>query len=949
MKTTITIILTFTFLIAKSQNCNLNTFAGNDTIVCSSTTELFGILSNNNCNWSSNNPLISFSNSNSPNTTVYADTCLSAYIYLTETDSNACSNTDTINICFNTCSGQQYNFHEIITDTICNDLSYSTNIPAMPSCPIIPNSSCCNNNEFCAEISHLIDSLQAIPYVSPAHWTWTGPANATVYYNPSNDSTIYTPFNVTVDTIGNYQFTWVGGIRDSSVQDQLDSLYGLLCLSGNVCTYETDIDLTFYIFNIAALPTEIQCYEYCTGEYSTEITGGIQPITFTSGSEYESNLCEGTYPVFAVDSFGCEAYDNAIIIKHHESYLNTFSSNVSCLGNNDGSATVDIINYSNNAIINWSNGESTATVNNLPAGMYYVTVFNDEGCMSTESVVVTEPPALTVNETITNETCFNNCDGICELNISGGVAPYSVSWSNGALIDNIENLCAGDYFYTITDINGCIYEDLVHITGADSMNYDFNYTENICYGTCNGNIQIISPMINELEFNWSNNSSDSLITNLCEGNYSVTITKNNNCPHIHNFEISENSIVNFNIPNQISLCPGDEEQISINTTSGIAPFTYIVNGDTSNNTFTVNSNNPNIEIYIIDANNCNSQIQNLTVSTPDALSASLYSSSDSVCINSSITINATITGGSQPITITNQEGENVQFPINYTIHSDTSFTYTFTDACNNTITSSINVYVYNIPNIALSADNLSGCSPLEVNFTSNQTNAIWSINNTEYSNGSTFNHIFTTPGTYYVNQTVTTNNNCISQQQLQSAITVFSNPIADFDYKSLFVSNDNVKISLTNNSVGAMYYLWEFNDGNNSEETEPTHTFITQNNIIITLTATNSNGCKDTITKRIETSNEYTLFVPNTFSPNGDGVNKFFKPVYTGIDTDRYHMYVYDRWGEKIWETDNAEIGWDGRAKGKSIVKNDVYTWLILFYDMKGNKHEKAGLVLINR
>jgi len=60
-------------------------------------------------------------------------------------------------------------------------------------------------------------------------------------------------------------------------------------------------------------------------------------------------------------------------------------------------------------------------------------------------------------------------------------------------------------------------------------------------------------------------------------------------------------------------------------------------------------------------------------------------------------------------------------------------------------------------------------------------------------------------------------------------------------------------------------------------------------------------------------------------------------------------MYVFDRWGEKIWETDNAEIGWDGRAKGKSIVKNDVYTWLILFYDMNGNKHEKAGLVLINR
>ena len=183
---------------------------------------------------------------------------------------------------------------------------------------------------------------------------------------------------------------------------------------------------------------------------------------------------------------------------------------------------------------------------------------------------------------------------------------------------------------------------------------------------------------------------------------------------------------------------------------------------------------------------------------------------------------------------------------------------------------------------------------------------------------------------------------------MDSKIEVYSNPIADFDYTANTISENNVETELTNKSIDATSYYWNFSDGTSSTDINPNHNFNKANNYI-ELIALNEFGCKDTVEKLIETDQEYTIFLPNTFTPNSNGINNIFKPFYTGISTSRFHMYVYDRWGEKIWETENPELGWDGRAKGKQVVQNDVYTWLIYFYDLKGYKHEKAGLVIINR
>ena len=642
IKTKILFFLLFTFLFAKSQNCNLTTFAGNDTLICGISTNINGILtnSNNNCLWHSNNPYITFSNPNNHNTNIFVDTCGTYEIFLTETDSAVCSNTDTVIICFRENEPIEIT-HETLTDTICNSLSYSTNIPAGPP----PNIQCsCENNEFYDNLIYLLDSLYLIPPIISAHWGWTGPQNASVIFE--YDSTTYNPFSVTVSDYGNYHFYWVNAVRDSLTNALIDSISNLLCLGGNDIEIY-DIDLYFYNFGINSTITDQTCNDNCDGAYQISTIGGIAPYTYLQGSEFESNLCSNQYNIVIEDSFGCIVDQNILIGILGSAPIYATSTNITCFSENNGTAIVNT-SSSNNFPILWSNGSNNDTIFSLSPGTYTVTVYDDYGCQSFTNVTITEPPQLFVNETISNETCYNFCDGTANIEITGGTPPYSILWSNGALSQNINNLCGGEYYYTITESNGCNYTDSVKIQSADSIDIESNFTPKTCYGECNGSIEIQSSILSSLNFNWSNNETTSYISSLCSGNYTVTIS-NNNCNIIKDFEITENDMIEFDTPNQLELCIDGQQNITITPTSGISPFQFLVNNIPSNNTFTVYGNINNYSIQIIDSNNCSSNTQNIVITNPETLSASIISNIDTVCSNTQIIINLETNGGLPPI------------------------------------------------------------------------------------------------------------------------------------------------------------------------------------------------------------------------------------------------------------------------------------------------------------
>ena len=249
--------------------------------------------------------------------------------------------------------------------------------------------------------------------------------------------------------------------------------------------------------------------------------------------------------------------------------------------------------------------------------------------------------------------------------------------------------------------------------------------------------------------------------------------------------------------------------------------------------------------------------------------------------------------------------------------------------CKDTATSIIKVY--DPPTADALITPLSGCVPLEVNFTNVSSNYLY--NKWDFGNGDTSSrkddiYTYEVIGAYAPSLIVYGNANCSDTFDLSSVINVYPNPMADFDFEI-----ENVTTTFTNISSGADRYSWDFGDGASSTEENPVHRYPGSGIYNTTLVASNSFGCKDSLTKMIDVLEMYNLFVSNAFSPEfgGPGANTF-KP--TGIGLETYHIYIYDTWGNLIWESDQLSKtepleGWDGKDVAGNDMPQDTYVWKI--------------------
>ena len=145
-------------------------------------------------------------------------------------------------------------------------------------------------------------------------------------------------------------------------------------------------------------------------------------------------------------------------------------------------------------------------------------------------------------------------------------------------------------------------------------------------------------------------------------------------------------------------------------------------------------------------------------------------------------------------------------------------------------------------------------------------------------------------------------------------IQVDDYPISDFDASVIIFSEQNQLVQFENNSIGATTYLWEFGDGGTSSDETPSYIFLnTDDGATIVLTAISLHGCTDTSIIEIPFDPGLVFYIPNSFTPDGDMNNQTFNPVISsGVDIYHYTMFIYDRWGEVIFESNDTNIGWDG-------------------------------------
>ena len=266
---------------------------------------------------------------------------------------------------------------------------------------------------------------------------------------------------------------------------------------------------------------------------------------------------------------------------------------------------------------------------------------------------------------------------------------------------------------------------------------------------------------------------------------------------------------------------------------------------------------------------------------------------------------------------------------------DGIFTHTFApnpNQCADTVTMDIVIIAAMPPTFV--ADTLTGCNPLMVNLSTQQVqnaNYTWVWNGNTIGTGNSLDYLFTSAGCHDI--TLIYNlQGCLETTTYNSYICMENYPVASFTSNPNVLSSQSEVIQFNNNTLGAVTYFWEFGDGEVSSEFDPNHPYVgVSENMLVSLTASTPLGCSDIFELTLVVISDPIFYVPNSFTPDQDENNQTWHPVFTtGFDPYKFSLVIYNRWGEIIWESLNAEGEWDGTYGVNGLdVPLGVYTWVI--------------------
>lgn len=312
----------------------------------------------------------------------------------------------------------------------------------------------------------------------------------------------------------------------------------------------------------------------------------------------------------------------------------------------------------------------------------------------------------------------------------------------------------------------------------------------------------------------------------------------------------------------------------------------------------------------------------------------------------------------------NPVGSGISVIVEPTISPET-YTVVVGDNCSTpTVTQSITVYWFSMPQpnfVALNTDSCYGFTTSFINTTTmtpNINSVLWNFGDGGTSNNIlTVDHYYSSPGCFDVTLTITSLTTsglvCTLDTTMEDLVCARDYPIADFTMSPQPTDITDPIIQFSNQSFGNVSNYWTITGGypNSSTDVNPISEFPSDSAGIydVQLLITNSYGCQDSISKIVKIDGLYLFYIPNSFTPNGDFRNETFKPMGDGIDTEHYLFMIFDRWGEKLFETGDLNEGWDGTYKG-NLVASGIYVWKVKAKELYRNVNtEHSGHVNLMR
>ena len=406
--------------------------------------------------------------------------------------------------------------------------------------------------------------------------------------------------------------------------------------------------------------------------------------------------------------------------------------------------------------------------------------------------------------------------------------------------------------------------------------------------------------------------------------------------------------LDLNINDTVLLCPNQPISLNAQISGGVPPYTYLwsTGATTANISFTAQTSQM---VYVQATDNCTGQTLSdsamITVPVFPPLNLSISPNITEICPFLWHTFTSQVSGGNgQYNYLWSNNGAALSSADSLAVAPGQTSTYilTVSDGCGNTMSDTA-IYTITSPPLVLSMSPIQNICPGDSAFISVMPSG--GFGNYYYlwpSNGATTAGIWVYPNATNSYQ-VLVSDECQSFSVSGFTQVQVVKPIADF---TILTTNptENLPTSFYNLTQNGFGYEWQFGDGTDSYEIHPTHIFSPSGEYLITLIATDMNGCVDSISKPIYIQDEFYIYIPNTFIPDENRINDVFSGSFIGVEWIK--IEVFNRWGERLFYSEDLNFKWDGTYNGLPV-SDGVYSWKLIYRRNGSQEQQLTGHVTL--
>lgn len=611
------------------------------------------------------------------------------------------------------------------------------------------------------------------------------------------------------------------------------------------------------------------------------------------------------------------------------------STGGSSCGTNSGTATVSASGGSGFFTYSWSTGQTTAGITGLSSGTYTVTV-RSNSCVAVHTVnIVQSGPQVTL-ASFANVLCNGGATGAASVSASSGTSPYTYSWNNAQTTALATGLSAGTYTVTVTDAGGCTSTITTSITQPAALGLSATGIDPLCFGGSGSATSTATGGAGSYTYSWSNGQTTQSATGLAVGGYTLQVTDVNGCTMTQTVNITQPASISLGASSVNTNCGQSNGSLFSAASGGTGTLIYIWSPGGATTSSVTGVAAGSYTITVTDGNGC-TKTASATVGGSIGPQPNITSNVSPLCngaTNGSAAIS--VSGGTGTYTYSWNNGQTTS---SATGLSAGIYTVTVTDSvgCQSVRTVAITqpaAVVGSTSTLNTNCNAFTGLASVTASGGTGPYTYTW-------SNGST-TQVATglSAGTYTV--LITDINGCT--QTVSTTVSQFASPSVSAGLNVTITQGSSTVL----NGSGGVTYTWSPSSGlscTNCQNPIASPSVTTTYTLIVT----DNNGCTGVAVVTIIVDipcKSGELFVPSAFSPNGDSKNDI---LFVRADCYKTFVFrVFDRWGEKVFETQDPSVGWDGKFNGK-LFSTAVFVYHLHVITLDDKEVDKRGNVTLMR